>query len=171
MKIINAHQLPFLLDRNTNTDEVLKISIDYGDIMLIEFPDGQEIAFGASEAQIDWYNNLPEPINPNEDKEGCPGCPFCGIAPEPGTQHYEDMLCMYPEFYQTEIEARKSLAEKAARAEAERRSDERHALKERGWEAPPVDFTTFCNCAGGANPGYDAYGLAGAYCENCGCII
>jgi hypothetical protein len=161
MKKINAHELPFLLDRNTNTDEILTIEMIYDDIMSIEFQNGEEITFEATPEQVDWFNNLPEPVNSDENKPGCPGCVICGSSTDPAYYEHERW---YNEVY---------LAAQAAkeRAEAERHSDERHALKERGWEAPPVDFTTFCNCAGGANPGYDAYGLAGAYCENCGCII
>jgi hypothetical protein len=64
MKNIIAHQFPFLLDRNTNTDETLNISLWNG-IMFVEFPDGEEITFEPSEKQLDWFEQLPEPINPS----------------------------------------------------------------------------------------------------------
>jgi hypothetical protein len=162
MKKINAHELPFLLDRNTNTDEILTIEMIYDDIMSIEFQNGEEITFEATPEQVDWFNNLPEPVNPDENKPGCPGCVICGPSTDPAYYEHErwyNEVCL-------PAQAAKE------RAEAERRSDERHALKERGWEAPPVDFTTFCNCAGGPNTfSHDCHGLQSAYCENCGCII
>ena len=158
MKIINAHQLPFLLDRNTNTDEILTIEMIYDDIMSIEFQNGEEITFEATPEQVDWFNNLPEPVNPDENKPGCPGCVICGPSTDPAYYEHERW---YNEVYLPAQAAKE-------RAEAERRSDERHALKERGWEAPPAGP---CSCLYGPNPGYNEFGEYGGYCENCGDLI
>lgn len=59
MKNIIANQFPFLLDRNTNTDETLNISLWNG-IMFVEFPDGEEITFEPTEQQLDWFEGMAE---------------------------------------------------------------------------------------------------------------
>jgi hypothetical protein len=36
---------------------------------------------------VDWFNNLPEPVNPDENKPGCPGCGACGNYYEKGAPY------------------------------------------------------------------------------------
>lgn len=151
MKTINAHQIPFLLDRNTSNDQVIKIFVDYNDIMFVEFEDGEEITFQATPAQLDWFNNLPEPKNPDENKPGCPGCIFCGPSTDPAYYEHDRLYRM---------RQAETAPQNAREAEA--------ALVEMAAAKAPVGYAPCCYYP---NPGYDQDDRPTGFCENCGGII
>jgi hypothetical protein len=192
MKNIIANQFPFLLDRNTNTDETLSISLWNG-IMFVEFPDGEEITFEPSEQQLDWFEGLAESTASQVQVAVVTAKELAGTS-IPLPKHVGDDETVYLSIIDDRLEISTQYHDQTVAVTAEIRADfDKLAggcpgcsvcgnYYEKGApycpepepkpnlleELPPAGP---CSCLYGPNPGYNEHGEYGGYCESCGDLI